>query len=157
MPLPFALNHINLWLLADGDGWTVVDTGYNVDRSRDVWDDVLPRITAGAPVKRVICTHYHPDHMGLAGWFHERFSAPLWMTYSEWLQAHVAVSRTLTHDFDRWAQFYRDNGAPPDLVAGFRDARKTLRDPWYRLPETVRPDSSPDHLEHKPFLYGAGQ
>ena len=138
MPLPFALNHINLWLLADGDEWTIVDTGYNVDRSREIWDDVLSRIACSRPVKRVICSHFHPDHLGLAGWFEERFEAPLWMTYTEWLQAHVAVSETLTHNFDRWIEFYRDNGAPTEMTVGFKEVRQAFRDPWYRLPETVR-------------------
>jgi glyoxylase-like metal-dependent hydrolase (beta-lactamase superfamily II) len=138
MPLPFALNHINLWLLRDGDGWAVVDTGYNVDRTRDIWEDVLPRITGGAPLTRTICTHFHPDHMGLAGWFEEKYQTPLWMTYTEWLQAHVAVSETLTHNFDKWLDFYRDNGAPTDMTIGFKEVREAFRDPWYRLPETVR-------------------
>ena len=138
MPLPFALDHINLWLLADGDGWTVVDTGYNVDRSRDIWEDVLGRLAGGLPIRRVVCTHFHPDHMGLAGWFAERFDAPLWMTYTEWLQAHVAVSETVTHNFDRWLDFYRDNGAKSEMTIGFKEVRETFRDPWYRLPETVR-------------------
>lgn len=138
MALPFALDHINLWLLADGDGWTVVDTGYNVPRSHEIWDAVLARLSEGKPVSRVVCTHYHPDHMGLAGWFAERYGAALWMTYTEWLQAHVAVSRTLTHDFDRWAEFYRDNGADAEMTDGFRKLRDTFKDPWYPLPETVR-------------------
>lgn len=138
MPLPFALDHINLWLLADGDGWTVVDTGYNVEATREIWEEALEQITGGAPITRIVCTHFHPDHMGLAGWFAERFNAPLWMTYTEWLQAHVAVSETLTHDFDRWVDFYRDNGAPAEMTDGFREVRRAFQDPWYRLPETVR-------------------
>ena len=138
MPLPFALNHINLWLLADGDGWTLVDTGYNVENIRALWGDVLAKVTGGAAITRIVCTHFHPDHMGLAGWFAERFDAPLWMTYTEWLQAHVAVSETLTHDFDRWADFYRVNGAPPEMTDGFKEVRRAFQDPWYRLPDTVR-------------------
>ena len=67
MPLPFALNHINLWLLKDGDGWTVVDTGYNVKEIRDIWGEAIDAITGGAPINRSIVTHFHPDHMGLAG------------------------------------------------------------------------------------------
>ena len=101
MPLPFALNHINLWLLKDGDGWTVVDTGYNVQEIRDIWGAAIDAITGGASINRSIVTHFHPDHMGLAGWFEENYSAQLWMTYTEWLQAHVAVSETVTHNFDR--------------------------------------------------------
>ncbi len=138
MPLPFALNHINLWLLADGDGWTVVDTGYNVDRTREIWDDVLGKIAGGAPVSRLICTHYHPDHLGIAGWFHERFDAPLWMTYGEWLQGHVADAGILTHDFDRWAQFYRENGASGEMAESVQAIRSSFADPWYKLPKSVR-------------------
>lgn len=138
MPLPFALNHINLWLLEDNAGWTVIDTGYNVKKIRDIWDDAIDRIAAGGPINRTIVTHFHPDHLGLAGWFEEKRMAPLWMTYAEWLQAHVAVSETLTHDFDRWIEFYRDNGAPEKMTAGFKEVREAFKDPWYRLPETVK-------------------
>jgi glyoxylase-like metal-dependent hydrolase (beta-lactamase superfamily II) len=138
MPLPFALNHINLWLLEDGDSWTVVDTGYNVDSTREIWDDALAKIADGGPVDRLVCTHFHPDHLGLAGWFVEKFGSSLWMTYSEWLQAHLAVSETVTHNFDRWVDFYRENGAPEKMTLGFKDVREAFRDPWYRLPETVR-------------------
>ena len=138
MPLPFALNRINLWLLRDGDGWTIVDTGYNVQEIRTIWEDAIAKITGGGPIKRTIVTHFHPDHLGLAGWFEEKHGAPLWMTYTEWLQAHVAVSETVTHNFDRWIDFYRDNGAPDDMTVGFKEVREAFRDPWYRLPETVK-------------------
>ncbi len=138
MPLPFALDHINLWLLADGDGWTVVDTGYNLERSRDLWLETLDKITGGMAPKRVICTHYHPDHMGLAGWFAEQFGTPVWMTYTEWLQAHFAASNLITHDFERWAEFFRDNGAPEQLADGLKEFRKSFQTPWYSLPDTVR-------------------
>ncbi|MEE2661634.1 MAG: MBL fold metallo-hydrolase [Pseudomonadota bacterium] len=147
MPLPFALNHINLWLLRDGDAWTVIDTGYNVDRSKDIWETSLSRIADGGTIKRTICSHFHPDHLGLAGWFFERFNARLWMTYTEWLQAHVAVSETLTHNFDRWVQFHRDNGAPPEMTTGFRDVIRSFKEPWYRLPETVRRIQDNEEIE----------
>ena len=147
MPLPFALNHINLWLLKDGDGWTVVDTGYNVAEIRTIWEDAIAKITGGGEIKRTIVTHFHPDHLGLAGWFEEMHDAPLWMTYTEWLQAHVAVSETLTHNFDRWIEFYRDNGAPDDMTIGFKEVRQAFQDPWYRLPETVRRIQDSEEIE----------
>lgn len=147
MPLPFALNHINLWLLKDGDGWTVVDTGYNVAEIRTIWEDAIAKITGGGEIKRTIVTHFHPDHLGLAGWFEEMHGAPLWMTYTEWLQAHVAVSETLTHNFDRWIEFYRDNGAPDDMTIGFKEVRQAFQDPWYRLPETVRRIQDSEEIE----------
>jgi glyoxylase-like metal-dependent hydrolase (beta-lactamase superfamily II) len=89
MPLPFALDHINLWLLEDGPGWTIVDTGYAMPRTRELWDRIFSGRLAGLPVTRVIVTHYHPDHIGLAGWLTERWQAPLWITEKEWLSARV--------------------------------------------------------------------
>jgi glyoxylase-like metal-dependent hydrolase (beta-lactamase superfamily II) len=89
MPLPFALDHINLWLLEDGPGWTIVDTGYAMPRTRELWEQIFAHALVGLPVTRVIVTHYHPDHIGLAGWLTERWQAPLWITEKEWLSARV--------------------------------------------------------------------
>ncbi|MBV8779667.1 MAG: MBL fold metallo-hydrolase [Alphaproteobacteria bacterium] len=89
MRLPFALNHINLWLLDDGPGWTIVDCGYALDETRDAWQQVFAETLDGRPVRRVVVTHYHPDHMGLAAWLTERWEAPLWATEKEWLHAQM--------------------------------------------------------------------
>lgn len=85
MPLPFALDHINLWLIEDGDGFTIVDTGIARDEVKSAWRMLFSGLMSGRPVKRVIATHFHPDHFGLAGWLTETLKAPLWMTRSEWL------------------------------------------------------------------------
>ncbi len=85
MPLPFALDHINLWLLEDGDGFTIVDTGIARDEVKSAWRSLFSGLMSGRPVKRVISTHFHPDHFGLAGWLTEVLNVPLWMTRSEWL------------------------------------------------------------------------
>jgi glyoxylase-like metal-dependent hydrolase (beta-lactamase superfamily II) len=86
MPLMLTgLSHINLWLLEDGDGWTVVDTGMNIEPIRQAWEQVFATALGGKPVTRVICTHFHPDHMGQAGWLTERWGVRLWATRREWL------------------------------------------------------------------------
>lgn len=91
MPLELTgLNHINLWLLRDGPGWTIIDTGMNTDRIRDLWEAVFADFLGGQPVTRVICTHFHPDHMGQAGWLTRRWDCELWATHREWLQGRVA-------------------------------------------------------------------
>ena len=80
MPLPMELNHINVWLLADGDGWTLVDTGLSHDASREAWQGLEPQELGGRPLRRIVVTHDHPDHMGLSRWLHERHGAPVWMS-----------------------------------------------------------------------------
>ena len=138
MPLPFALNHINLWLLEDGDGWTVVDTGFNDDATREHWRAVMDRAPGGRKVERAIVTHFHPDHLGLAGWFHAEFGVPLWMTYAEWLQAHCAWSRSITHDLDAWVEFCVANGLDEGSVEEYRASRSNFGRMVTEIPLTVR-------------------
>lgn len=108
-PVPGSLNHINLWLLEDEGGVAIVDTGLNIPPARDAWETVFAGPLAGRTVTRILCTHFHPDHLGLAGWLAERFGVRLWMTRGEWL-----FGRMLTTDV-------RD--APPaEAVAWWRAA-----------------------------------
>ena len=78
MPLPFALDHINLWLIEDGPGWTIVDTGYAMPETKAAWERIFAARLGGRPVTRVVVTHFHPDHIGLAGWLAERWRVRLW-------------------------------------------------------------------------------
>ncbi|HEY1260142.1 MAG TPA: MBL fold metallo-hydrolase [Stellaceae bacterium] len=89
MPLPFALDHINLWLLEDGPFWTIVDCGYATTDTRALWEEIFVHHLDRRPVGRIIVTHYHPDHVGLAGWLAERWQAPLLITEKEWLHARI--------------------------------------------------------------------
>ena len=89
MPLPFSLDHINLYLLRDGDGWTIVDTGIRDSQTLAHWEDVFANFFKGAPVKRVIATHMHPDHVGQAGWLVRQCAVELWMTRTEFLACKV--------------------------------------------------------------------
>lgn len=84
MPMPMQLDHINVYLLRDDDGWFIVDTGLNTGATRKLWEQVVERHCEGLPVKGVICTHFHYDHAGLSAWFAERFDTPLYMTHGEY-------------------------------------------------------------------------
>ena len=116
MPLPFALDHINLWILADGDGFTLVDTGYGVQATWDLWERHFAGVMAGRPVKNVVVTHYHPDHVGSAGWLVERTGAPMWMTTSEYLSAHAAHDDFGGFDRDNTIALYIANGVDPGTI-----------------------------------------
>jgi glyoxylase-like metal-dependent hydrolase (beta-lactamase superfamily II) len=93
MPLPFALDHINLWLLRDTfrgrDGWTVIDCGVASDAIRGHWETLFASGLDGLPIVRVLCTHTHPDHVGLARMLCDRFGAPLWMTLGEYAMGRI--------------------------------------------------------------------
>src|SRR5262249_56542827 len=93
MPLPFALDHINLWLLEDEDAgappWTLVDCGIGDDVTRGLWERVFAARIAGRPVTRLLVTHHHPDHAGLAAWLTERTGAQLWMPPPEDFTTHA--------------------------------------------------------------------
>lgn len=85
IPLPFRLDHVNIFLIEDGDGWAVVDTGISNQPTREVWDALVAGPLAGRRLTRLIVTHYHPDHIGLAGWLCERFDIPLLTSQTSYL------------------------------------------------------------------------
>lgn len=85
IPLPFRLNHINVYLIEDGGGWAVLDTGIGNDATRDVWKALIAGPLAGRKLTRLIVTHFHPDHIGLAGWLCEQFSLPLLTSQTSYL------------------------------------------------------------------------
>jgi glyoxylase-like metal-dependent hydrolase (beta-lactamase superfamily II) len=119
MPLPFRLDHINLYLLEDDKGWTVVDAGIGLDRTRELWQGVLDGALDGKPVTRVIVTHFHPDHMGNAHWLTERCGIDLWCSQAEWLMAQLAW-RT-GGDLDKRLAHYERNGASERHLALLRE------------------------------------
>lgn len=116
MPLPFKLDHINLWLLEEEDGWTVVDTGIACDETKAAWERILGGRCAGKPLKRMIVTHFHPDHVGLAGWMAERFGAVLWMPLAEWAFARVLAAGRSPAAEEGYRTFYTAAGFGPDLM-----------------------------------------
>jgi len=87
MPLPFALNHVNLWLLQDREGWAIVDTGYGIPEAQEHWNSVLQDL--GQPITQILVTHCHPDHVGLAAWLQECTGAPVTMTLGEFYGAQL--------------------------------------------------------------------
>jgi len=106
MPLPFALNHINLWLLADGDGYAAVDTGFALDPIRDAWRMAL----TGRRLSRCIVTHCHPDHLGLAAWLEAETGAGLWIAQGEYLAAHMMVEQIAGYRIESMVEFFRRHG-----------------------------------------------
>jgi glyoxylase-like metal-dependent hydrolase (beta-lactamase superfamily II) len=130
MGLPFALNHINLWLLRDVqdgiEGWTVVDCGIDNAATRAAWEAIFEHELQGLPVLRVIVTHMHPDHVGLAHWLTERWSTPerecrLWISATDWNAARMASQATTGFGGESAARFFARHGlTDPDSLAKVR-------------------------------------
>ena len=114
MLLPFQLNHINLWLLRDRidgvEGWSIVDCGITNDATRDAWEQVFANELGGLPVLRVIVTHMHPDHMGLAHWLTERWGVRLWISATDYNTARLASASTTGFGGDGTARFMASHG-----------------------------------------------
>jgi len=130
MGLPFALDHINLWLLRDVqaglEGWTIVDCGISNDPTRANWERVFEHELQGLPVLRVIVTHMHPDHIGLAQWLCERWTTPerecrLWISGTDWNAARMASQSTTGFGGDSAARFFARHGlSDADALAKVR-------------------------------------
>jgi glyoxylase-like metal-dependent hydrolase (beta-lactamase superfamily II) len=120
MPLPFQLNHINLWLLEDDGAWAIVDTGAGLAPTRQAWEHIFARELDGKPISRVIATHFHPDHMGNAGWLVERFGVDFWCTQAEYLSAQLAWRQRDARDTEKRLAHYRDHGFSDEALDAFR-------------------------------------
>ncbi|MGD1926238.1 MAG: MBL fold metallo-hydrolase [Paracoccaceae bacterium] len=137
-PLPMRLDHVNCYLLDEGDSWTLVDTGMSTSKVRALWDDLLTGPLAGKPVARVILTHHHPDHIGLAGWFCER-GAELWCTRLAYVMARMMLLDRQEVPSESQIAFRRESGAPEDEVARYSvDKPWNLGDAVYPLPPRFR-------------------
>jgi len=122
LPLPMALDHVNCYALDDGDGWTLIDTGFDSKRSRAIWERLLAGPLAQRRVARVLVTHYHPDHIGLAGWFQAR-GAELITTRVSWLYARMLVLDVQATPSAEAQMFEQRAGVPPAM----RSARAAER------------------------------
>lgn len=124
LPLPLRLNHVNVYALEDGDGWTIVDAGYGDAATLAAWQVLLDGPLAGRGVQRLIVTHHHPDHVGAAGWLLRATGARLVMSRSEFLMAYLRCHGLPPEAIAAEEAFFRPHGVSPAVLAaiGKRDA-----------------------------------
>ncbi|MEQ8898989.1 MAG: MBL fold metallo-hydrolase [Roseovarius sp.] len=123
LPLPMALDHVNVYALDDGDSWTVIDTGMYTKHSVALWEGLLTGPLKGKPVSRIILTHHHPDHVGMAGWLMERFGAELITTRTAWLLARMLILDVEEAPTRQALDYWRAAGMDPEIF----EARKAER------------------------------
>ena len=148
LPLPMALNHVNIYALRDGDGWCIVDTGYNTKKTIAIWEKLLAGPLKGDPVTRVLLTHHHPDHLGLVGWFQSQKGAALWTTRTAWLYSRMMV----LDEQEVWPQetldFYRGAGMDKEIFETRSKQRPyNFADVVYPMPLGFRRIQDGDKIE----------
>ena len=123
LPLPMKLDHVNVYALDDGEGWTIIDTGFASRKTRAIWSELLAGPLAGKPVTRVVVTHHHPDHIGLAGWFQTEHGAELVTTRTAWLTARMLTLDEQEVPAAESLSFYRQSGMDSALLEKRRTER----------------------------------
>lgn len=138
MPLPFALKWINLWLIEDGPGYALVDTGVATETTREHWRAIFDGAMGGKPITRVICTHMHPDHIGLAGWITRKFACPLWISRLEYVTCRMLVADTGREAPEDGVRFYRAAGWDEDALDSYRVRFGGFGKAVSRMPDSYR-------------------
>ncbi|MEQ1755493.1 MAG: MBL fold metallo-hydrolase [Micropepsaceae bacterium] len=133
LPLPFQLNHINVWAIEDGDGWAIVDTGINSTSVQDLWKSVWAHL-GNKPVTKIFVTHLHPDHVGLAGWIQEQYRVPFHMSRTDYLLCRTLVMDTGQEAPEEGIAFYKAAGWSEASLDVYRKRFGGFGAGVYRLP-----------------------
>ena len=136
MPLPFALDHINLWLLREGSRHTIVDTGYGDGATRALWERHFQRTMQERAVDRLIATHYHPDHLGNGQWLAQRFGVPVSITAAEYLTAHAIHAQTSGYAIADTTALFRAHGVSDEHLDALASRGNRYRKGVPELPST---------------------
>jgi len=138
MPLPYALDHINLWALDDDAGWAIVDTGTRTDENAQVWRELFAHAPDQRGITRIFVTHMHPDHVGMAGWLTRKFNTRLWMTRLEYMSCRVMVSDTGREAPPEAIEFFRQAGWGEAAIERYRLRFGNFGKHIHALPESFR-------------------
>ena len=145
MPLPFELDHINLYLLRDGDGFALIDTGLGTATTQNYWLQVFKKL--GSRLTKVIVTHMHPDHIGMAGWLTEHFKVPLFMSHDEYFVARSILAGD--QGASKWLdeQFYVRCGLDQDYIHKSLSNRKGMQSVVKPIPLSFERLSAGDTID----------
>ena len=134
LSMPLGLDHVNVYALREPNGWTVIDTGLDTKLNRREWAAIIKDDLRGDPILRVVVTHHHPDHVGLAGWFMAQ-GAELWMTRTAWLTARMLTLDEEPTPSPEAVSFWRGAGMDEALLSKRLDNRPfNFCDTVYPLP-----------------------
>lgn len=137
MPLPFRLDHVNIWIVDDGDGWAIVDCGIDDTPSRQIWDSLFAGFLAGRPIRRVIATHGHTDHVGAAALLREKNDATFEASLTEWMAARLRYIDHREHNTAAVEAFLRHHGCDEHVVESLQTERQRVSTHLGRQPDSL--------------------
>jgi glyoxylase-like metal-dependent hydrolase (beta-lactamase superfamily II) len=140
MPMPFALSHINFWAIRDGDAWAIMDSGLHTAETTTAWQQLIAADgpLQGRRVSRVLATHMHPDHVGMAGWLTRRFDCQLWMSRLEYLHCRMLVADTGRDAPVDGVRFYQRAGWQEPQIETYRERFGAFGRMIHQLPDSFR-------------------
>lgn len=142
VPLPFSLKWVNSYLIPEPDNlsYTLIDPGLRTEEALLAWERALSRHDiALSAIGRILLTHSHPDHYGLAGWFQERSGAPVLLTR----EANRYAQRLWGGDCEgaaRLTELFRRHGLPDEFVAQMGTHQQSFV-------AQVSPQPQPEYIE----------
>ncbi len=134
LPLPFALDHVNVWLLEEKNSWTIIDTGLGSSDCLDIWENLLTSFLSNKPVRQIILTHYHPDHVGLSGDLVDRTDAQAFMSRTEWLTANMLYYDSGGELGKEMLNLFKRHGLPEEVCDQIKSFKSSYRDRCSTLP-----------------------
>lgn len=138
MPLDGRPDHVNIWLLEECDGWTVIDCGINNDRTHEIWQRHISGMMKDKPVRQIIATHAHVDHIGYVGRLARQTGAPVTMTLAEFLTGTVRVSEPPERMAEQARRMALSCGCPEDVAERMTLRRRKVRESYSGMPLTYR-------------------
>ncbi len=123
LPLPMALDHVNIYAIHDTDGWTLIDTGLHTPETEVLLEDIIRHHLAPAPIARVLLTHFHPDHVGMAGWLKTHHGAEIMASRTTWLMVRMLTLDVQPRPVAETLQFYAQAGMDPERLEMLRTRR----------------------------------
>jgi glyoxylase-like metal-dependent hydrolase (beta-lactamase superfamily II) len=147
LALPYKLDHINVWALEEGDGWTLVDTGIRTEDTVATWKALVSRPPLDRRLKRVIATHMHPDHVGMAGWLTRQYDIELWISRLEYLSCRTLLSDTAREAPVDALKFFRRAGWSEDAIESYRARFGNFGRHIHALPDSFRRIRDGDRID----------
>ncbi|HTC51599.1 MAG TPA: MBL fold metallo-hydrolase [Steroidobacteraceae bacterium] len=138
MPLPISLDHINLWLLEEPGGFALVDTGMATAAAREIWEQLIESLLRERPLTRILLTHLHPDHSGLAAWLQRRFAVPVWTSAATLQQLRVLLGETSPQMLAERLAFFAGHGVEPVSEMAVSLGSRGYQESVSGLPEVAR-------------------